>query len=290
MTPDERSLIDGLFDRLKGAAGQPRDGEAEALIARRVQEAPHAPYALAQTVLVQDHALQQAYARIQELEEQAHRQAEPEAPPASGSFLGSLFGGGRGTSVPSTGNRAMPLPQQGQPASGYTSPGYQQGGGYTAPGYPQGAPPAGPQGGYPQGGYGQPGYNQQPPAQGPWAQQRSGFGGGGFLQGAMATAAGVAGGALLYDGIRNLMSGGSGPIAEQAAALDPAQAVPAAGDLGQQAQDALGGNPWGAGGQQDAQAQDAGFVDDGSQDASAQDASYDDGGWDSGGGDDSSWT
>lgn len=298
MTPDERSLIDGLFDRLKGVAGQPRDGEAEALIARRVQEAPYAPYVLAQTVLVQDHALQQAHARIQELEEQARRQAQPDAPAAAGSFLGGLFGGGRGTSVPSTGNRAMPLPQQAPPASGYTSPGYQQGGSYTAPGYPQGAPnpgypqPGYPQGGYNQGGYGQPGYPQQPPAQGPWGQQRSGFGGGGFLQGAMATAAGVAGGALLYDGIRNLMSGGSGPLAEQAALLEPVEVLPSGGDLGQQAQNALGGNPWGAGGQEDAQAQaqDAGFLDDGSQDNSAQDASYDDGGWDAGGGDDSSWT
>lgn len=272
MTPDERSLIDGLFDRLDGASGQPRDADAEALIARRVQRAPHAPYALAQTVLVQDHALQQAHARIQELEEQVSRQAQPApAPTSSGSFLGGLLGG-RGTSVPSTGNRGMALPQQAQPLpGGYTAPGYQQGAGYTSPGYPQG--------GYPQGG------TPQQAASGPWAQQRGGFGGGGFLQGALATAAGVAGGALLYDGIRNMMSGGTGPIAEQAALLDPGQAV---GDLGQQAQDALGGNPWGAGGQ-DAPVQDAGFVDDGSQDASVQDASYDDGGWDAGG-DDSSWT
>ncbi|MEW6254743.1 MAG: DUF2076 domain-containing protein [Pseudomonadota bacterium] len=271
MTPDERSLIDGLFDRLEGAAAQPRDADAEALIARRVQRAPYAPYALAQTVLVQDHALQQAAARIQELEEQLSRQTQPAAAPASsGSFLGGLLGG-RGTSVPSTGNRGMALPQQG---SGYTAPGYQpSASGYTSPGFNQG-------------GYAQP--QPQPPAAGPWAQQRSGFGGGGFLQGALATAAGVAGGALLYDGIRNMMSGGTGPIAEQAALLDPGQA---AGDLGQQAQEALGGNPWGAGGQ-DTSAQDAGFVDDGSQDASVQDASYgnDDGGWDAGGGDDSSWT
>lgn len=275
MTPDERSLIDGLFDRLDGAAGQPRDADAEALIARRVQRAPYAPYALAQTVIVQDHALQQAHARIQELEEQVSRQAQPAAAPASsGSFLGGFLGG-RGTSVPSTGNRGMVLPQQAQPLpGGYTAPGYQQGAGYTSPGYPQG--------GYPQGGY------PQQAASGPWAQQRSGFGGGGFLQGALTTAAGVAGGALLYDGIRNLMSGGSGPIAEQAALIEPVEALPPGGDLGQQAQDALGGNPWGAGGQ-DAPAQDAGFVDDGSQDASVQDASYDDGGWDAGG-DDSSWT
>jgi acetylglutamate kinase len=32
MTPEERQLITGLFDRLKGAANAPRDPEAEALI------------------------------------------------------------------------------------------------------------------------------------------------------------------------------------------------------------------------------------------------------------------
>lgn len=269
MTPEERSLIDGLFDRMRSAAGQPRDREAEALIARRVAEMPYAAYVLAQTVLVQDHALQQANVRIQQLEAeiaQAQRGQQQDVGAQGGGFLGGLFGGGRGTSVPNSGSRGpMPLPQQ---SSGYTSPGYAppQGGGYTAPGYQQGGyPPAA-------GGY---------PAAGPWGQQRGGgFGGGGFLQGALATAAGVAGGALLYDGIRNLMSGGSGPIADQAALMDPAQAQPAAGDLGQQAQDALGGDvgaggdPWGAG----------------PQDASYEDNGGDDGGWDAGGGDDSSWT
>ncbi|MEP9377447.1 DUF2076 domain-containing protein [Aquabacter sp. CN5-332] len=249
MTPEERSLIDGLFDRMRSAAGQPRDQEAEALIARRVSEMPFAPYALSQTVLVQEHALKQAAARIDELEEQA-RQQSASAPQGGGGFLGGLFGGGRSTSVPSSGGRGpMALPQQ-----NYTSP-------------QQPYPPAYQQQGGPQGGYAQ---------SGPWGgQQRSGFGGGGFLQGAIATAAGVAGGMLLADGIRNLMSGGEGAIAQQAAAEIPA-ADPAA-DLGSQAQDALGGDPWAA---------------------SPQDASYDDsgndGGWDaggdSGGGDDSSWT
>lgn len=281
MSPEERSLIDGLFDRMKSAAGQPRDAEAEALIARRVQDVPYAPYVLAQTVLVQDHALQQAMARIQELEEQAKRAAEPAPQPTS--FLGGLFGGGgaRGTSVPSAGNRAMPLPQQG---SGYTSPGYgAPAGGYTSPGYGQQPPnapypqqPAGPWGGQPRGGFG-------------------GGGGGGFLQGALTTAAGVAGGALLFQGINHLMSGGSGPIADQASLLG-GNAAPASADLGQMADSALGGNSgggWNAGGNdgwnagtQEASAPDSGF----GNDASVQDASFDDGGgWDAGG-DDSSWT
>jgi hypothetical protein len=41
----------------------------------------------------------------------------------------------------------------------------------------------------------------------PQAQQRSS--GGGFLKGALATAAGVAGGAILFDQLKNMLGGGS---------------------------------------------------------------------------------
>lgn len=50
-------------------------------------------------------------------------------------------------------------------------------------------------------------------------------GGGGFLRTAMATAAGVAGGALLFEGIRNLMGNNPGPFG-QAAAAQPAPLLP----------------------------------------------------------------
>lgn len=266
MTPEERALIDGLFNRMREVSNQPRDAEAEALIARNVSQMPYAPYALAQTVLVQEHALQQASARIEELEAQV-RQSQPAQ--SSGGFLGGLLGG-RGTSVPSAGGRvssmsggmggtaggAMPLPSQGQP---YGQP------------------------------YGQPA-NMAPPASGPWGGQPAqpsrfggGFGGGGFLQGAMATAAGVAGGMLLADGIRNLMSSGTGPLAEQAALLDPATPAAAVEDLGNQAQDALGGapaaDPWAP------EPQDASFDPGGN--GWDGDAGWDPGGGDDGGGD---WT
>ncbi|OYX81966.1 MAG: hypothetical protein B7Y75_06860, partial [Azorhizobium sp. 35-67-5] len=124
MLPEERALIDGLFDRMRGVEGQPRDAEAEALIARRLGDAPHAVYTLAQTVLVQEHALQQAAARIQELEEQAKAAAAAPAPQSAGSFLGNLLGGGRSTSVPPAGARPagapMGLPRgYNQQAAGY---------------------------------------------------------------------------------------------------------------------------------------------------------------------------
>jgi hypothetical protein len=50
-------------------------------------------------------------------------------------------------------------------------------------------------------------------------------GGGGFLRTAMATAAGVAGGALLFEGIRGLMGNNPGPFGQTAAA-QPAPLLP----------------------------------------------------------------
>lgn len=278
MTPEERALIDGLFDRMRDVQNQPRDPEAEALIARRVAEAPEAPYVLAQSVLVQEHALQQAYARVQELEAEVHAlQAQAaEQPQQGGSFLGGLFGGGR-ASVPSAGSRGRgAIPSRSLPQGGPM-------------GAPMGVPPgyAQQQGGYP------PAYGQ---AGGPWGAQpqpqaRGGFGGGGFLQGALATAAGVAGGALLYDGIKNMMSGGDSPIAHQAAAQLP-QGGGEAGNLGTDAQAALGGAPddqqFAAGGDTSGwadESQGGGFDNASFED----DGGYDDGGWDAGG-DDGSWT
>ena len=70
MTPQERQLIDDLFDRLAKLEGSPRDADAEAAIRDDLRRAPNATYALVQTVLVQDEALKRANARIEELETQ----------------------------------------------------------------------------------------------------------------------------------------------------------------------------------------------------------------------------
>jgi len=179
MTPQERQLIDDLFDRLSKLEGSPRDAGAEAAIINGLRRAPNAAYALVQTVLVQDEALKRANTRIQELEGHA-----PE-PQQSGSFLDSMrdavFGQGqppRG-SVP---NVRAPDVASGRPAwnTGQAMP----------PGYGQ-AP-----------GYGQP-YGGPPPVPG------GGGGGGSFLGTAAAAAAGVVGGSLLLGSIRSMMGGGS---------------------------------------------------------------------------------
>ena len=69
MTPEERDLVTELFDRLAALEDAPRDSEAERLIKDGLRQAPNAPYALVQTVLVQDEALKRADARIRELEQ-----------------------------------------------------------------------------------------------------------------------------------------------------------------------------------------------------------------------------
>ena len=57
MTPQERDLIADLFRRLDTVADGEIDTEARAFIERQVSERPHALYMLAQTALVQEHAL-----------------------------------------------------------------------------------------------------------------------------------------------------------------------------------------------------------------------------------------
>jgi hypothetical protein len=91
MNQQERSMIEGLFQRLQQAEAQsgPRDGEAEALIHDLMSRQTAAPYLLAQVVLVQEQGLKQLQTRIEALEqERAER-------PQGGGFLGGLFGGGQ---------------------------------------------------------------------------------------------------------------------------------------------------------------------------------------------------
>ena len=56
MTPEERQMLAGLFERVASTAATPREPEAEAFINDAVRAQPHAPYVLAQTVLVQQQA------------------------------------------------------------------------------------------------------------------------------------------------------------------------------------------------------------------------------------------
>ena len=182
MTPQERQLVDDLFDRLSRVENAPREPDAEAAIMQGLRRAPNAVYALVQTVLVQDEALKHAEARIQELE----GGSQPQQP--SGGFLDSMrdtiLGQGRG-SVPSI------------------RPGEQRGGPVWNSGQALGQADTR--------------YGGDPRMNDPRSDPRTGnpgggvFGGGGgsFLGTAAATAAGVIGGSMLMNSIRGMMGGGS---------------------------------------------------------------------------------
>lgn len=184
MTPQERDLITHLLERLKQAGGQPKDPEAEALIRQATAEQPDAPYYLAQTVLIQDMALANAQNRIAELERQLAA-ARPVAQPTS--FLGGLLGRGAASSaqppvgsVPSSGPWSRPAPAQPAPQ-------------YAQPGQPTAQPLA----------------SQPMMAQG---MPMMAAGGSSFLRSAATTAAGIAGGALLFEGIQSLFGQHAGGI------------------------------------------------------------------------------
>src|SRR4029078_11335249 len=97
MPPQERQLVEDLFDRLAQLEKAPRDAEAERTIADGLRRAPNAIYPLVQTMLVQDEALKRADARIRELT------GENAEPTTGGGFLDSMRQAltGRSTSVPS---------------------------------------------------------------------------------------------------------------------------------------------------------------------------------------------
>jgi uncharacterized protein len=108
VTPKERQLISGLFDRMRSFGVPVKDREAEVLINQSVRSFSDAPYMLVQSALVQEQALEQTHARIQDLEENLRALEEKQGRASSGarSFLGGLFGGGRAPAPSSTGNRS----------------------------------------------------------------------------------------------------------------------------------------------------------------------------------------
>ena len=161
MQQQESDLIADLFGRLQQFENQPRDQEAERLIASYVARQPASPYLLVQTALVQEEALKQARARIAELESKAAQAGQASG---QGSFLGNA-----------------PRGPWGSPAAPASAP------------VPAPAPA---------------------PAQ-PWGAAPQASAGGGFLRTALTTAAGVAGGALLFEGIRGMFGHNTQALAQQ---------------------------------------------------------------------------
>ena len=191
MTPQEKEMLQGLTDRVNQTQLTEKDPEAEQFLFQSLGRNSDSLYILAQTVLVQKYALDQATQQLNQakqdletLRQQSQQQAAQ--PRHSGSFLGNLLG-----------MNDSPAPPPPPPSQQYNSqPQYAPVANYQ-PQQPQYGQPQQPQYGQPQ--YGQPAYAQPQ------------FGGapqsGGFLRSAMTTATGVAAGALAFEGIESLMHG-----------------------------------------------------------------------------------
>ena len=187
MTPQERQLIDDLFDRLAKLESAKRDPEAMSAIMQGLRSAPNAVYALVQTVLVQDEALKRADQRIQELEAGAGQPQQGQPGGFLDSMRDAIFGQNQQHgSVPNV--RAPEMAGGNRPAWNTGQVMQPQGGQYGQQAY-----------GQPYGGAQQ----QQPP---------SAFGGGGgsFLGTAAAAAVGVVGGSMLASSLRSMMGGSGG--------------------------------------------------------------------------------
>ena len=91
MTPQEESMLNDLIGRVEQTQLTEKDPEAEQLLNQRLARNPNALYILAQTVLVQKYALDQATAQINQLRAQQAQQLQPQ-PAHATSFLGSLLG------------------------------------------------------------------------------------------------------------------------------------------------------------------------------------------------------
>ncbi|WP_460418066.1 DUF2076 domain-containing protein [Pseudomonas sp. microsymbiont 2] len=185
MNTEEQTLIDGLFGRIKQAEdpAQPRDAQAQARIDEHVRQQPAAPYYMTQAILVQEAALKRLDEQNKQLEaelKQARAQLEASRPSGNGGggFLSSIFGAGARSPEPQPQRSVAPAPSS---AGGWREPSQQA---YAPP-----PPPA------------QPGFGAAP-ARG---------GASSFLGGAMQTAAGVAGGVLLAQGISSLFNHNSQP-------------------------------------------------------------------------------
>jgi len=176
MSPQETQALQDFLNQLTQVRGIAKDPQADALIARAVAQQPDAAYLLVQRALLMEQALNSSKAQIASLQSQLQA-AQSAAAPARGFLDGNSWG-----SNPVPANRPAPAS-----AAAYAPP---------APAYTGAPMPA-----------------QAPQYQAAAPAASSSFFGGGLgsaLGTVAATAAGVAGGAFLFQGIEHLMHSAGG--------------------------------------------------------------------------------
>ena len=177
MTPQEHRMLDDFLDRLARVGSIAKDPAADALLRERLVGQPDAPYLLVQRALLLQQALDDAQRQIAQLK-QAAAPAQ-----AEGSFLSPAGapepGFGRAPS-----QNYMPPPASFPPAAAAVQP------------------PSAPVGGWRERLFGTPAAGAPAPMA-PMQAAPAGGGGPGFLGQAAATAAGVAGGMFLFNGLQH---------------------------------------------------------------------------------------
>jgi uncharacterized protein len=110
MDHQDRQAIEQLFGKIAQVERQSASPDAQTaeFIRSQINHQPNAPYYMAQTIVVQEQALNAAQYRIQQLE---HELAS--RPAGGGGFLSGLFGGGQ--SRPQPHQPYQPQPMHGMP-------------------------------------------------------------------------------------------------------------------------------------------------------------------------------
>ncbi|MGA8528533.1 MAG: DUF2076 domain-containing protein [Acidobacteriaceae bacterium] len=132
MTPQEAQMLDDLVRKVEGTQLTEKDPDAEALLKDGLARDPDAIYKLAQTVLIQNLALEQAHAQMQRMQQQLA--PPPQQPPARAtSFLGGLLHHNAPQAAPPSGQwQNVPQYPQGAPPNYPPPPAYA--GGYASGG------------------------------------------------------------------------------------------------------------------------------------------------------------
>lgn len=184
MTPQETESLQDFLSQLKQVQGIAKDPQAAAMIATAMAQQPDAGYLLVQRAMLLDQALATAQAQIKQLQDERERLTSSNA--AGTGFLDPVNAWGRSAHDAPRAAAVNTDQRFGQSSpSPYPSPPQYPAPGAVAPG------PATPEA----------------------APARPGFlgGGGGFLGNMAATAAGVAGGAFLFQGIGSLLGQHNNP-------------------------------------------------------------------------------
>jgi uncharacterized protein len=197
MTDQERQMIEGLAKRIQDAPAPQIDRDADGLIHRTIGARADALYILTQTVLIQEMALTQAKAQIEELKQHATQAGD-----SSSSFLGSRPDERGGQAFGSGGSGQESRAPQG---GGYRGSSYQEAGYQQPPPSPQYAPPPS-QYAPPSPQYAPPSPQYAPPS----AQPSGGGAFSGFLRNAATTAAGVVAGELAFSSLESMFGHHSG--------------------------------------------------------------------------------